>query len=106
MESRRRTGQPPEALGVVMVVRVMMVMMVASGECGTCTRNQQEGGKDKLLHGLTVARRQMEGAPLGEIGTKTGTGAVACRWVYASGVDWKNDASGRFPRPESQSLFL
>lgn len=62
----------------MVVVRVMMmVMMVAGGECGTCTRNQQKGGEDKLLHGPTVARAQMVRAPSSEIGTKTGTGARA-----------------------------
>ena len=99
--------QPPKALGAMVVVMpVMMVMMVAGGECGACTRNQQKGGEDKLLHGLTVARMRLESAPLLGIGTKTGTRHQAAVRVCAPGVDWKNDASGCFPCPKSQALFL
>lgn len=58
----RREGEPLATRGAatalggpVMVVAMMVVVMVAGGECGTCKRDQQKGGKNELLHGRNVA---------------------------------------------------
>ena len=42
-------------LGVVVRVVVVTMMVFASGECGACNNQQQEGGENELLHAMQIS---------------------------------------------------
>lgn len=85
---------------MVVMHLVMLVVMVGGGERGVGTRGEEKGSQNKLLHGATVARRLVDKRAAGagpDHGRKRGRGRCA---GFRSGVDWRHDTTGRFPRTE------
>jgi hypothetical protein len=80
-------------------VRVMVVM-TGGGKRGTCTRGKEHSDQNKLLHGATVARWQVDKQATGAKPDQGRKRKHLLRRIAHPGVDWRHDTPGRFPRTE------